>query len=220
MTSQNSSNGHQSLIESLSLTSSQHQELSESWFNYQADDGLSPAAVAKILARRAEVLAEAPPDQVTGETLKLLVFRLGNERYGIEVSNVHEIYPLEHLTRVPRTPAFAAGVFSARGRILSVIDLQAFFDLTAVSKAAEHTKIIGVANNYLTSDPAYLEVGILADEVADVITIYKAEIEPSLAAQVGAYAEYTYGVTNEMLVVLNLNALLSDKRLIVQEELL
>jgi purine-binding chemotaxis protein CheW len=65
-----------------------------------------------------------------------------------------------------------------------------------------------------------LEVGILADEVADVITIFKEDIQPPLTTHTGVRAEYIQGITADLLVVLNLTALLSDKRLIIQEELL
>src|SRR5262245_12469400 len=95
------------------------------------DEQLSPAELAEIWARRAYALAQEPPVAVTGQTVALLIFRLDNERYGIEVTNVREIYPRQQLTPVPRTPAFVAGVFSARGRILSVIDLRIFLGLPA-----------------------------------------------------------------------------------------
>lgn len=181
------------------------------------EDPLSPAQLAEIWARRAYELAEEPPAEATGQTLDLLVFWLGGERYGLEVTNVREIYPLEQLTPVPRTPDFVAGVFSARGRILSVIDLRAFFGLPAIG-LLDQTKIIVVTNTDLTSETAQIEVGILADEVADVVTIFEEDIQPPLTTHTGARAEYIQGIADDMLVVLNLNALLSDKGLIVQEE--
>ena len=180
-------------------------------------DDFSPEELAEIWARRAHALAEEPPAESTGETADLLIFRLGDERYGIPVHNVREIYPLTKLTTVPRAPGFVAGVFSARGRILSVIDLGAFLDLPAL-ELSEQTKIIVVANTEHESETAQMEVGILADEVADVTTIFEADIEPPLTTQAGSRTEYIQGVTANMLIVLSLNALLNDQRLIVCEE--
>lgn len=187
----------------------------------QEEGALSSTELAEIWARRAYELAQEPPAPATGQTIDLLVFWLGKERYGIEVTNIREIYPLEQLTPVPRTPNFVAGVFSARGRILSVVDLCAFFDLPAIG-LSDQTKIIVAANTEPRSTPGgqILEVGILADEVADVITIFKEDIQPPLTTHTGVRAEYIQGITADLLVVLNLGALLSDKRLIVQEELL
>jgi purine-binding chemotaxis protein CheW len=162
-------------------------------------------------------LAEEPLALATSETVDLLLFRLGGERYGLEVTGVREIYPLERLTPVPRTPPFVAGVFSARGRILSVIDLRAFFGLPAVG-LSDQTKIMVVAPTDLTSELAALEVGLLADEVIDVMTLRQEDIEPPLTASGGNRADYIQGITADLLVVLNLKTLLNDQRLIVHEE--
>jgi len=174
----------------------------------------NPAELAEIWARRAYELAEETLAPATGQTVDLLVFWLGNERYGLGVSNVREIYPLEQLTAVPRTPSFVAGVFSARGRIISVIDLRAFLGLPTTG-LSDQTKIIVVSNTDQT-----LEMGILADEVSDVVTVFKENIEPPLITQASVPSEHLQGITAAMLVVLNLNALLGDQRLIVQEEIM
>lgn len=183
------------------------------------DEMLSPEELAEIWAQRAYALAKEPPVESTGQTLDLLVFRLGAERYGLEVTNAREIYPLEQLTPVPRAPSFVAGVFSARGRILSVIDLQMFLGLPSNARS-DQAKIMIVTNTDPNSDTAHMEIGLLVDDVVDVITAYRDDIEPPLTTHVGARAEYIHGVTSDLLVVLNLRALLGDKRLIVHEEII
>jgi purine-binding chemotaxis protein CheW len=185
-----------------------------------AEQELSQDELAEIWARRAYALAEPPQAETTGQTLDLLVFLLNGEQYGLEVAHVREIYPLEQLTPVPRTPDFVAGIFSARGRLISVIDLRAFLGLPSLSLSSRHerreqggvnpTKIIVVA-------AADLEVGLLADEVEDMLTIFKDDLEPALTTQIGSQAEFVQGIAPGMLVVLNLNALLNDKRLIIHE---
>ena len=62
------------------------------------EDSLSAAELAQVWAKRAYQLAQAPPTPLTGQTLDLLVFWLGRERYGLEVSNVREIFPVQQLT--------------------------------------------------------------------------------------------------------------------------
>jgi purine-binding chemotaxis protein CheW len=181
---------------------------------------LTQDELAEIWAKRAYALAEPPPLEATGQTLDLLVFLLNDEQYGLEVAHVREIYPLDQLTPVPRTPNFVAGIFSARGRLISVIDLRVFLGLSTLSSLSPHewreqgkvtqAKVIVVA-------AADLEVGLLADEVADVITIFKDELEPALTTQMGSQAEFSQGIAPGMLVVLNLNSLLGDKRLIIHE---
>ncbi|HXV97399.1 MAG TPA: chemotaxis protein CheW [Anaerolineae bacterium] len=188
------------------------------------EDQLSPAELAEIWARRAEILAQEPPTAATGQRIVLLVFRLNGERYGIDVANVREIYPLEQLTPVPRTPDFVAGVFSARGRILSVIDLRAFLGLPSPIKGqgqseVDQARIIVVTNTNLTSETVQIDMGILTDDVIDIYAVFSEEIEPPLTTQAGIRANYIRGVTADLLVVLDLNALLNDKQLIIKDEL-
>jgi purine-binding chemotaxis protein CheW len=183
------------------------------------EEALSPQELAQIWAKRAYELAEEPPAPTLGQTMDLLVFWLAGERYGLEVTNVREIYPLEQLTPVPRTPNFVAGVFSARGRILSVVDLRAFMGLPATD-LSDQTKIIVVGSTNSTSEPVQMEIGLLADEVADVLTVFKEDIDPPLTTHTDTRTEYIQGVTTDLLVVLDLNTLLNDKRLIVHEEII
>ncbi len=124
---------------------------------------------------------------------------------------MREIHPFEHITSVPRTPDFVAGVFSARGRLVSVVDLRAFFGLT-IPALSDDSNIIVVEDNDFS-------VGFLVDQVIDVITIFKDEIEPPLATEESAKSKFSLGIGPQMTSILNLQALLNDKRLIIYEEL-
>ncbi len=187
--------------------------------NFEAEDGVSLTTLAAILTRRAQNLAVIPPEPPAGQTLNLLVFQLGQERYGIDVHHVREIYPRQPLTPVPRTPNFVAGVFNARGRILSVVNVRHFLGLpSSQSVGGDHEKIIVVANTTSAAEMAQMEVGFLVDEVTDLVTVFVDEVRLSLATHSGA--DYIRGITSDLLTVLDLKALLSDKRLIVYEEIL
>ena len=122
-------------------------------------------------------------------------------------------------------------ILNHKGYFRSMIDGQAIISPDADNlfmPASDHfrnqTKIIVVTNTNSASETnqagALMEVGILADDVADVVSIFKEDIEPSLTTHTGARAEHLQGVTADMLVVLNLHTLLSDKRLIVHEEIM
>jgi len=188
----------------------------ESEINYHDSETLSSAELTEIWANRASKLAQKPKTKNDGETIDLLIFRLGKERYGIDVLNVREIYPLEQLTPVPRTPNFVAGVFSARGRILSVIDLHAFFGLPAGSYD-ENSLIIVINNTNPTSETADMELGILTNQVEDVRSILQDKIDTAFTRR--HTTTYTEGITSDLLEVLNMNTLLEDKRLIINDEL-
>ncbi len=192
-------------------------ELFSSSADFEEEEVVSIEKLKAVWAKRAYQLAQEPEVEATGQTLDLLVFRLGHERYGINVLNVREIYPLEQFTPVPRTPNFVAGVFSARGRILSVIDLHAFLGMPP-QEYKEDAKIIVVTNTNPSSEMTNLEIGILANEIENVITIFKDDIDPALITRSGGNADYIQGVTNDLLEVLDLDVLLENKRLIVNDE--
>src|SRR6185295_18978822 len=64
-----------------------------------------------------------------GEEMKVIVFKLGEEEYGIEVDKVQTIERMMPITRVPTTYSFVKGVINLRGVVIPVIDLRGRFDL-------------------------------------------------------------------------------------------
>jgi chemotaxis signal transduction protein len=111
-----------------------------------------------------------------------------------------------------------AGVFSARGRILAVVDLWAFLGLpTLQAEAHGQRKIIVVTNGPALPGTPPLELALLVDEVINVAPIFAQEIKPPLATH--AFTEYIQGLTSDLLIVLNLSALLNEKRLILNEDI-
>src|SRR5439155_21648356 len=115
----------------------------------------------KILKTRAKALAREPEVDKDGqEQLEIVEFLLADERYAIELSFVHEVYPLHELTPLLGTPLFVAGIINVRGQIVSVVDLKKFFDLPAKGLTDLNTVII-------LSD-GHMQFGLLADAVAGV----------------------------------------------------
>ena len=158
---------------------------------------------------RAKALTQSTSVQ-TGEMMQVVVFMLANETYGIATEFVKEVQPLRDLTPVPCTPDFVVGVINIRGSIYSVIDIRSFFNVP-LQEISELTKVILV-------NAGGLEVGILADDVSGATSIQTSDIKPPLAAQTAVKEEYIQGVTPKMLIILNLEALLRDERIIVHQE--
>ncbi len=188
--------------------------------NTQSDEARRLAAVdsdttslAKIWAERAQQYAQPPETELSGTQLNLLIFSLHGERYGVEVRFVREIHELQPITPVPRTPDFEIGLFSARGRLISVVDLRAFFGLSRL-EAGEGTKIVVVAD-----EETGMEIGFLADDVEDVTTVFQEDLVPGLSTQEGMRAKFTQGIAPGMLMVLNLSILLNDERMVIYESL-
>lgn len=78
-----------------------------------------------------------------------LSFALGNEQFAIEIGTVQEVVEWEPLEPVPRAPEFVLGIFNYHGRVVTVIDLAAFFG--ELSRPANfETRIIVLAGEELS----------------------------------------------------------------------
>lgn len=183
-----------------------------------AAPAVAPAVVDKavpvekmkaILEDRARALSRSTEIK-TEESMQLVVFSLANETYGIATDYVREVQPLRNVSPVPCTPEFVVGVINIRGSIYSVIDIRGFFGVQK-QDITELTKVILV-------NAAGLEVGILADDVKGATSVPLSEIKAALAAQATVKDEYVQGVTKDMLIILNLEAVLRDERVIIHQE--
>lgn len=145
--------------------------------------------------------------EIAGE-VKVIVFRLKDEEYGVEVNQVKSIEKLEHITRVPRTPKFVKGVINLRGVVTPIIDLRNRFGLDE-SDYADATRVIIVA-------VGELEVGLIVDAANDVIDIPVNAIEPPPEVVGGVEAAYLRGVAKldkRLLILLNLDKVLSTEEI-------
>lgn len=174
-------------------------------------DTPSTPDIKTILRARAQVLARPRARSSNGEaSLELLEFSLAQERYALETRFVREVCPLKHLTPLPSTPAFVAGIVNVRGRIIPVLNFKRFFGLPDNGLTDLHRVILVSGHD--------LELGLLADVSVGVRTIPSSSLQPSLATLTGIGAEYLKGVTAERLIVLDMDRLLTDRRIIVNEE--
>ena len=79
-----------------------------------------PERLAGILRARAERLARPPAADAGERGERALVFRLGGNRYGIDLARVAEVVKAPRCSPVPGGPSALAGVMQLRGRILPV----------------------------------------------------------------------------------------------------
>jgi purine-binding chemotaxis protein CheW len=167
------------------------------------DETRNQVAEATRLRQRAEQYAAPPREaKVDDDALTVLAFELGGECYGVDVMLVRGVRGLTKIARVPGIPDFYRGVVNVRGQILTVLDLHTFFDIPIAGDAAAPEELVIVrANN--------LEIGLLADSVSGVVTVPREAIVPS------DNIRNALGVTAERLVLLNIEQMFEDDRLIV-----
>lgn len=138
-------------------------------------------------------------DQIT----QLVVFQLGYELYGADISVVREVSPVQRVTRVPRTPKYIEGVTNLRGRVIPVVDLRRRLGLT-VSAATKSTRIA-------VAELEGGQVGMIVDAVQEVLRVPQSSIEPPSQLLSKVDAEYVSGVAKvdgRLIILLDLGRVL------------
>ncbi|GAC1643637.1 MAG: hypothetical protein NVS4B4_19910 [Bradyrhizobium sp.] len=119
--------------------------------------------VRRILAEQGN--ATEPGSQAEASPMaheQFIIFRLGDQDYGISIAAVSEIArPPEHITRLPKAPAFIDGVINLRGSVVPVVDLRRRFDLGAREHAASQRILVVAIGGVIA--------GFLVDSVAEVM---------------------------------------------------
>ncbi|MDI9369572.1 MAG: chemotaxis protein CheW [Synergistaceae bacterium] len=104
---------------------------------------------------------------------QLVVFGLGKEEFGIDISRVREIVKLQHITTIPRSMDFVEGIVNLRGLIVPIVDLCKRFLVADRSESEDADRRIIVVNM------SGQNIGILVDEVSEILRIPDESIEPT-----------------------------------------
>lgn len=160
--------------------------------------------IERVLQERAEALAR-PVDSDDGRepTLEMLVLVLGVERYGIALHRVREVRPLGSPSVVPGLPEFWAGLINLRGALLPVLDVRRFLGI-------EESVFSDPPQAVVVGGPT-VEVALMVDAVQGVERIKASDI----ALSPSGTSSVVFGVTTDLVSVLDVDRLLADGALIV-----
>lgn len=167
----------------------------------------------ELLRKRAEKLAlnvaTADFDEKKDSSTKdYLLFNTGGDVYAFETVIVKEVHEPEEILPVPCTPEFLRGVISVRGNIWAVVDLCVFFG-SGKSVSPSSSKVLLISS-------AESELGVVIDEVIDVIPISGAELKPNPAGK-ASESRYTLGITGDRKTILDGHLLLHDEAFAINE---
>lgn len=116
---------------------------------------------------------EAP--SLLSSTMQIVVFKLGQEEYGLRIDQIKEVVITPTITKMPQTPAYIKGVANIRGNVIAMLDLEEKFGLTRNQGTG------GKGNNFtLVIESEEYKMGILVREVPNTLSISSASIEDSV----------------------------------------
>lgn len=136
---------------------------------------------------------------------QMVLFRLGAEEYGISISQVKEIIQYNGATRLPQTSDFMEGIINLRGNVIPVIELAKKFGLAASGSSDRRAVIIGAEGQ---------EIGVIVDEVTEVIRLQDTAIEPAPTMTVSN--DYIRGIGkegNRLLILLDVEKLFGTQEI-------
>ncbi len=154
------------------------------------------------------ITEHAEPGSVGGAAdamSQVVGFRLADEEYGVDIMRVQEIILVGQITSMPEVPDFICGLINLRGNVIPIVDLRKRFGLR-ITENNEQTRIVVINVGERT-------VGIVVDEVNEVLRINPDQIEPAPASVSGVNHTFIRGLVKldgKLLILLNIEDILAQ----------
>lgn len=137
---------------------------------------------------------------------QLVVFRLHNEEFGVEITDVREIVKVGHITRLPHVADYVEGVTNLRGEVIPVISLRKRFGLEAQENTQNTRIIIFEVKGGM--------VGFVVDSVTETLRLSEDAIDPPPSNVAGLKADYLAGVgklQDRLIILLKVDKVLTSE---------
>ncbi|MDX2195429.1 MAG: chemotaxis protein CheW [Cytophagales bacterium] len=146
------------------------------------------------------------------KTSQVIVFKLGNEEYGLMIDQIKEVVITPNITKVPLAPRYIKGVANIRGNILSIIDPEERLGL-ALEKDTANTSI---QNYTLVVESNEVKMGILVREVPNTLAISEKDIDntPNIIQGTSIDSGYILGIVkkqNRLIILIDIYRLIKKE---------
>ena len=131
--------------------------------------------------------------------MQIVVFKLGQEHFGVETEKVQGINDMMQITIVPKAPKYIKGLINLRGMIKSIVDINLLLNLETNNEQ----------NNIIILKVEDEEVGISVDEVEEVLDIDEKDIQK---VENNKSSQYVKGIVNNsgrLLTIIDIDNLLN-----------
>ena len=135
--------------------------------------------------------------------MQLVTFRVGRERYGLDIMAIQEIIIPEEITTLPNLPDFIEGIVNLRGSIFPIVDMRKRF------KTADPDP----AGRVLITEVEGSPIGLRVDGVDRVIRVDEESMRRPPAVLAGLGARFVRAVCETprgLILMLDLGKLLDS----------
>ena len=130
----------------------------------------------------------------TTTSQQLVVFSLGAEEYALPIAAVSEIIRFTEPRSVASEVAWIRGVIGLRGKIIPIFDLAARLELPAGTD--------GEPGKIVILETGTDQVGVMVDEVEEVLTVESGQLEPVPTANTDSI-EAIAKIDDRLVILLN-----------------
>lgn len=139
-----------------------------------------------------------------GGLIEFISFAIGDDHYGVDIMAVREIKGFTNVTALPGQPDYVRGVLDLRGVMVPIIDLRCRFAQGKTQATPQHVVIIVQIDDR--------QVGLLADQVMDIVSFQAASIQPVPKVAQAARVDFLSGlvtIEGAMIALISLPQLLA-----------
>lgn len=137
------------------------------------------------------------------EKIQYIVIRLGEEQFGIDIRYIDNIVRMQNITRVPKVANYLKGVINLRGEVIPVMSIR-------LKMGLEADEITRASRIIILKLEQQGNVGIIVDEVKEVVTLDTEEIEKVAHDSKDEKVNFINGVgkhAGELISLLDLNSI-------------
>lgn len=138
---------------------------------------------------------------------ELIVFRIGDQEFCVDIMSVREIRGWMPATVLPRSPSYVRGVINLRGTVLPIVDLAARLEYPPAIPTTRHVIVVTQIANQV--------IGLLVDAVSDILTFDETQIQPTPPVASESARSFVGGLIaleGRMINLLRLDNILSEMR--------
>jgi purine-binding chemotaxis protein CheW len=138
-------------------------------------------------------------------TKEFVTVQIGQQLFGVNVTDIRDVFALKTLTPVPGACSEIAGILNLRGRIVTAIDARRKLGMPPREVGFEGMMAVGVEHN----GEAF---GILVDSVGEVLRLEDSACLPNPANLDASWKTISHGVyrlEGKLLITINIESFLA-----------
>jgi purine-binding chemotaxis protein CheW len=140
----------------------------------------------------------------TGDYIQVVTFRVGGQEFALDILQIERILRYQEPAPLPKAPDFLEGVIQYGTGAVPVVDLRKRFELEASIREETRLMILALEDQ---------RIGVLVDEVREVMRVDSTTITPPGPVVSGLAAAYIAGIVTRpgrTIIILNARKLLSS----------